>query len=181
MAAHQEPLLILPRLSVYWFREETPMGSIQNGIRFVGSIDEDTNLDEVLRSLPHVSPSQLLDLDLADLERINSIGVREWILFLEKLSQLSPFQFSQVSQAFIEIANSVPTILGKKGTPVLRFAAPYHCPKCSRDEVRVFTKAQIKKTGTTYQFPTELCTQCKQPLDFDALEEEYFHFLNYTG
>ena len=49
---------------------------IEGGLALLGRIDENAELDELADALP----AGQVRLDLAGLVRINSIGVREWML-----------------------------------------------------------------------------------------------------
>ena len=153
--------------------------------RPVGIIDEDTNFSIALEQISTLAPKpQALHIDLSKVRRINSCGVREWILFMERLMTLTRCAFVQVNELMIEQANMVPSILGQKGTPVLSFYAPYHCTHCNKDVPVLLDPSQVefRKQGTaggTPSIPHPDCPDCKKPMDFDWLAEEYFGFVKH--
>jgi anti-anti-sigma regulatory factor len=150
-------------------------------LKFQGQITEDTQLGQLMTVLtPHLSGLKGLLLDVSAIERINSCGIREWLLFLEKLGTMIPFAFLSVSELFIEQAAVIPQLLGKAGTHVLSFQAPFFCPSCNTRSVRSLSPKQILTEDAEYRTPTMLCEKCKSQLEFDGMEEEYFRFLNYS-
>ncbi len=166
-------------------RLELETKGVEGVFRPIGIIDEDTNFSIALDRIQTLTPPpQALHIDLSRVRRINSCGVREWILFMERLMPLTRCAFVQVNELMIEQANMVPSILGKKGTPVLSFYAPYHCPHCSKDVPVLLHPGQVEFRGSPTagdlpSIPQPDCPVCKNPMNFDWLAEEYFGFIRH--
>src|SRR4051794_39383264 len=95
-------------------------------IRPVGVIDEDVNFSVIIQTLSQMQPPvKRLQFDMGHVSRMNSCGVREWILLMERISAATPIAFLNVNELFIEQANMIPGMFGKKGS-VLSFMSPYH-------------------------------------------------------
>jgi anti-anti-sigma regulatory factor len=147
--------------------------------RPVGEITEDTNFGQILQTLQnHLSNAKQLYFDLSSVSRINSCGVREWILFLERIQNRIPTAFTMVNEFFVDQASVVPTLLGKRGTPVLQFHAPYRCTSCNRRVPRILKSHEVPIEEP--KAPGSRCEKCGSALEFDAIEEEYFAFLRHA-
>lgn len=153
-------------------------------MRPVGFINEDVNFGaiiqevvELLRLAPDADGKNCVNFDLSGVDRINSCGVREWLLFLQKLQTSMRIRFGHVNELFVEQANMIPDILGAKGTGVDCVEVPYYCEACdcrvSRylpiDEIR-----SVRESGV----PPVPCEKCGGQTELDALEDEYFRFLS---
>ena len=147
-------------------------------IRPVGVIDEDTNFSVILSFITELGASmQLLQFDLGHVSRMNSCGVREWLLLMERLGSQTAYRFVNVSELIVEQANMIPNMFGRKGTQVLSFQAPYHCGNCDNDVAVLIEPKQIIYEGARPVPPKLTCRKCAGTLEFGWLEEEYFAFL----
>jgi hypothetical protein len=68
--------------------------------------------------------------------------------------------------------------MGKKGTKVLEIEAPFYCEKCDKRPISTFKAKDLNMEGDL-KVPEQKCPSCATPMDFDAVEEEYFYFLKY--
>lgn len=141
-----------------------------------GNIDEQMEFDSFLALVEKSTCTQLVNLDLGGITSINSVGIRSWFLFLEKLGGMKKYQFSAISELFILLSNDLKNLLGKTGAPILSFATQYLCPKCGIT-LEKFTKIADVAKGDKISFPVEKCEQCRGKLQFDFLEEEYVAFV----
>ena len=149
-------------------------------VRVAGVIDEDINFSVVAGMLKELGPSvQGIRFDLGEVTRMNSCGVREWLLLLERLPQAMKIIFSAVPEHFIEQANMIPNVFGRKTNHVETFFAPYHCSTCGRDQSCMLEPAGVtfSPTGDVLKAPALKCEKCGGILAFDWVEEEYFAFL----
>jgi hypothetical protein len=145
-------------------------------VRFVGTIDEDLNFAHLLD--PIIGSHALkLNLDLEKVNRINSCGVREWLLFIQELQSQMAVRFVRVSEAFVKQINLIQGMLGPKGAPVLTFAAPYFCEQCDARHVIALKAEEVDPTGKPLRAPIRNCPRCSKPMSFDAMESEYLSFL----
>lgn len=147
-------------------------------LRFVGQITENFTGDEVHKAvLAKAGGLKSVNLDLGDVSRINSMGAREWLLFLEQLQSRFSCRFEIVSEVMIELASIAPNILGKKGTPIEIFKAPYFCAVCNKRYERKINASNIESVDGELTPPAMSCPVCASELDFDAVPEDYFNFL----
>lgn len=149
--------------------------------RPVGIVDEDINFSVILSTISQLGvASHEFRFDLGQIDRINSCGVREWLLLMEKLPAGMRYSFLNVNELMVEQANMISGILGRAGTPVLSFMAPYHCDKCNKDIAVSLEPKQVQYVDDSPAAPKMSCPTCGTPLKFDWLEDEYFAFVKRT-
>lgn len=154
-------------------------------IRPMGVIDEDSQLPLILQTLQQMKPLlKSIRFDLAHVRRMNSCGIREWILLMERIGTLAPVSFENLSEVFIEQANMLPGVFGKnggrQGAPVVHsLQIPYHCRSCSKDFSYRFQVEELPRRNGRHGAPARSCPDCSGALDFDWIEDEYFTFLTY--
>jgi anti-anti-sigma regulatory factor len=145
-----------------------------NGYSFLqlgGVVDEDNNL----RSLTPRLEAETLILDLSEVNRINSCGVRDWVNWLGDLhAHGKRAVMIRCAPAIVAQANMVTNFLGD--ALILSFFAPYYCPSCDRSEDKLLHTQQFAgmQEVTAPHFP---CETCGQALEFDDFEESYFAFV----
>lgn len=155
---------------------------IDKGMLFrpVGVIDEDVNFANLLQIAKEMgAKASTFRFDLGQVSSINSCGVREWLLFLEKIQVGARCEFQNVAVVMVEQANIVPNLLGKKGSPVLSFQVPYYCSKCDQATTRIVTSEDARQNRTKVMKPAP-CEKAGCAVEFDALEDEYFKFLTHS-
>lgn len=143
----------------------------------IGRIDEDSVLTPVAELIRDASKSIKIVLDLGHISRINSCGVREWILLMERISSLRAVSFVNISEAMIEQANLIPNLLGATLNRVMSFQAPYRCPACSDEMMCLLDPDRLNWYAGVASPPTYSCRKCGSLMEFDAVKEEYFQFL----
>lgn len=162
------------------FRIEAELGEGAITIKPIGLINEDVNFGAVLEFIQTLSGKpNLVKFDLSAVSRINSCGIREWLLFMQRIQSRFPCAFTKANENFIEVAASAPTVFGKQGTPLDEIEAPYFCAACSR-RFMIYVKASSCYKDGAAVVPKLDCPQCKAALEFDGLEDEYFEFLKHV-
>ncbi len=138
---------------------------------FVGEVDENFRHDQV----PRVKDCQIR-LILKDINQFNSVGIREWIHFISDMKKRGILIFQECSVAIIDQINMIPDSLGNG--KVESFFAPYYC-ECGKETNKlIITKDHINELKRLVA-PKFTC-ECGQTLEFDALEESYFQFVDST-
>lgn len=137
---------------------------------FNGEIHENFKAKQV--SLPS---SAKTFINLAGLRSINSLGIREWSQFIHMLSQQTQVFLEECSVVFIDQANIVPQIAAN--CSIVSFYAPYFCPQCNSELNCKLTFAGHKKRLSERRAP-QIIHSCGNELEFDALEESFFGFLD---
>lgn len=146
-----------------------------------GTLDEDVNFSIVLESINKMSAVlKSIRFDLGHVRRMNSCGVREWILLMERMPAAFPLTFLNVNELMVEQATMLPGIFGKRGAQVLSFHVPYHCASCNSDVSVVIEPKDVRRDDGSPHAPEKKCSKCGGNLDFDGIEEEYFDFLNFV-
>ena len=135
---------------------------------FNGDVDE--NFDH--KKVPIVEHSTIT-LHLAELKTFNSVGIREWINFVSKLSSAGTLIFKECSVPMIDQINMVPESLGNGS--VESFYAPYYCD-CGQEINKLVVTNEYDEQLKNSIAPSFECSNCHKELEFDALEESYFQF-----
>lgn len=127
----------------------------------------------------------LIEIDLKSMKYINSIGVKNWILWVNKVPANCKVTLHHCPLMMISQASTVTGFL-KPSFSVESFFAPFTCPDCE-DETLV-----LLKRGEHYDYasPTKEkwvllpknipCAKCKPPpnCEPDFFEDRIFKFLD---
>jgi anti-anti-sigma regulatory factor len=140
-------------------------------IRLSGVIDEDNRLMDLVSE---IRGDQLL-LDVADVERINSCGVRDWV------NWLTAVQGTRAETVLVDCSPAIVAQLNLVGNftvhaKVLSFQAPYYCESCDREGTTVL-KVESMVGQAAPRAPNLECAECRSPMVFDDIEESFFAFL----
>ncbi len=151
---------------------------------FTGAITEDVNLSKVVTSLKDLCPEEArtLAIDVEGVTRINSCGIREWILFLERLQPLGrEVRFSILGEVFAELAGFTPAVLGRVCCAIERVVVPYLCDGCGSRVTSALLVEDLVRAAEVPTIEPLPCPQCKKPMHADILENEYFEFLRHLS
>jgi serine/threonine protein kinase len=137
--------------------------------RISGAIDETFN---GMRLVDESDGTVVIDLD--EVHRITSYGVREWLKCLSQLRAPEYF-FVKCRPAFVSQLNMVQNF-GARGT-LLSFYAPYVCPSCAKTfELLVDVRQRYEKLKGL-ELPDSACPSCHEMAEFDDVPESYLAFL----
>ena len=141
-------------------------------VKLSGVIDEDNEL----ASLSEKIGSGTAVIDVSEIERINSCGVRDWVNWLGKVEKNgAKVILVECSPAIVAQINLVNNFTGQG--VVKSFYAPYFCPNCDLEKVLLVETRDLAQT-TPFKAPSCRCDECDGPMDFDDMEESYFAFLS---
>ncbi|MCD6498193.1 MAG: hypothetical protein J7M25_07860 [Deltaproteobacteria bacterium] len=151
-----------------WKVEAGPDGLIRVSLR--GEVDENANLVKLASDM-----KGRVTLDLADVRRINSAGVREWVNFVRNLPNVEEMEFVRCSPT---IVNQLNMIYNFRGEAVVKtFFAPYLCEHCDV-EVDVLLDVDVHfHDRDPKHVPEFRCQHCGNLLEFDDIPERYFAFV----
>lgn len=139
-------------------------------LKLAGVIDEDNELAGLSDKLG----GGTVIVDLAEVERINSCGVRDWVNWLSRVEQNgAQVILVECSPAMVAQVNLVSNFTGKG--VVKSFYAPYFCPSCDSEKVLLVEVGDL--SGSPPKAPACRCDECDGTMDFDDMEESYFAFL----
>jgi hypothetical protein len=148
----------------------TGRGSISH-IEISGTIDE--TFDR--HTLPRKASHKTLILNLAQVRRFSSFGVREWTRAMRSLSQELSMYWLECSPATVAQLNAVANFAGN--AVIISVEAPFYCESC-RAESSVTCKVE---RGHIPPLPQVTCADCGSPMRLEDPPESYFEFLLRPG
>lgn len=139
-------------------------------IKLSGVIDEDNELAELTDKI-HGST---VVIDLGEVERINSCGVRDWVNWLGRVeAKNAEIVLVECSPAIVAQINLVNNFTGRG--VVKSFYVPYFCPECDEEKVLLCETADMGPPP--HEPPICRCDECDLVMDFDDMPDSYFAFL----
>jgi hypothetical protein len=133
-----------------------------------GEITDDASFAELAAGL-----SGFVVLQLGEVTRLSSVGVREWIDFVSGLDRVSELVFSHCSTAVVGQLNTVSSFRG--AAAIRSFYAPFRCEPCDRDELRLIdVQTHRPAVDRVPRFP---CVDCGASMKLDDLPGRYLAFL----
>lgn len=139
-------------------------------ITLEGTIDEDTTLDDVF-----ADTKDNVNIDISKINHINSCGIRTWVHAIEELSSSKDVSFINCSITMVRQFNMISNF-GGNGV-VKSFIIPYFCEQCDKEYEFTLSKKEYLEKYPGLDAPGFECPSCKNALEFDDLEDKYFHFL----
>jgi hypothetical protein len=130
-----------------------------------GTIDEQADLVGALSEL-----SGAVELNMRDVWRINSSGVRAWLEAIRLLSQRADLTFIECPPVFVEQLSMVHGLLG--AGRIESFYVPMICPACGEEKLELLHAAR-GNAGCSDWLPRVSCPECNTPLELDDLPEKY--------
>lgn len=115
-------------------------------------------------------------VDLGRVERISSFGVRQWMTFVrERPPGTSGLWVVHAPPVVVDQLSMVEGFAG--ASVVLSVLAPYRCPRCKEDRLRVIDLRREAAALGQSAAPARTCTACASSLEFADVAEEFFAFL----
>jgi len=113
---------------------------------------------------------------------INSIGVKNWILWTVRISPNCKFELIKAPLVMINQASQVVGFLPPKAT-IQSFNAPFVCPDCNVEKMVLLNNNQeyfyaTASTTRRLEFPKIACSKCSAEMEPDFLESKTFAFLD---
>ncbi len=144
-------------------------------LKLSGVVDEDNHLSSLTERLE----ASIVVIDMGEVDRINSYGVRDWVNWLGALAQANKqVALVRCSSAIVQQANMVTNFTGE--AVIVSFKAPYYCPECDKSiDKLLYTESLLGQVHPAA--PDFVCEVCGGPLEFDDFEESYFAFLQGMG
>ena len=138
-----------------------------------GAIDEAAALHELIGR----AQNGRLNLDLAAVTFINSLGVRDWIRFQAAATQANlAVQLRRVAEPLVHQLNMIVATRGN--SLVTSFFAPYACDACGREESLLIDAVANGPALVRLDPPPMSCPECGTQLAFKDFPERYFSFLS---
>lgn len=138
-----------------------------------GAIDESAALHEMLSR----AQNGKLNLDLAAVTFINSLGVRDWIRMQAAAQQQNiAVQLRRVAEPLVHQLNMI--IATRGNALVTSFYAPYACDACGREESLLIDAVANGPALVRLEPPPMTCPECGAQMVFNDFPERYFSFLS---
>jgi hypothetical protein len=142
-----------------------------------GAIDENADF----RNLPVVE-NQFLVIDLNLVTHINSMGVRNWILWMTSLNHIQSILLRRVPAI---IVNQMNVLDGFKPMAAIveSLYVPYHCHDCDQttyllaERGRDYREAYADSPAYVRIPAQRPCQRCGRECDADLIEAKFFRFL----
>lgn len=142
-------------------------------VKLAGVIDEDNDLPSITSKITK-SPALI---STADIERINSCGVRDWVTWLGELEQRNvDVYLLECSPAIMTQVNLVNNFVGHGR--IVSFYAPYFCPPPCEADKMLLIDMQEALQAQPFRAPACRCDECDRLMEFDDIESSYFAFLS---
>ena len=141
-------------------------------IKITGHVDENADFRILLDFFGD------LKINLEELLGINSIAVARFI----RLGQARvgfKTEFHRCSPAFINVVNTVPSVLGPKLDPAVikTFFFPYACTVCNTTQQMLLETAALLRQGKSISLPVLNCPKCGTVMRLDEEPEDFLFFL----
>ena len=148
--------------SLTW-RVSTEEGKSQCAID--GHLNEDARLEDLATEI--AGPTHF---DLSGVLRVNSPGVREWLLFIESIDGLGPHFFSRCSLPIVSQMNMIDNFVGTSS--VSSVMAPFICDRCAEE-----ASAEVAIVDRQPDIVGPNCANCVVPMRLNELPQRFFYFL----
>jgi anti-anti-sigma regulatory factor len=141
-------------------------------VKLSGTIDEQFEGKKIASGIK----GGTLILDLAEIERISSFGIREWVDFITSVSsKVGSLWFVECAPKVVDQFNMVANFGGSGH--LVSFYAPYRCDYCDDDRRRLVQVAQDWEELRTGKLPERVCESCGNAEYFDEDPLTFFSFL----
>lgn len=131
-----------------------------------GRLDECARTKEILGDI-----RQDAVLNLSKIDRVNSVGLIEWLRGITRLTSAHTIVVEAISRGMATYAGHLDNLFGK--ARILSCMAPYFCARCGKNtEVEINVQDLVTAGGV----PDARCPKCQEEMDFDE-REDYFAFI----
>jgi hypothetical protein len=135
-------------------------------VKIAGVIDETADLSR-LDGLKGA-----VELDVAEVRRFNSMGVRLWTDAIRGLGKRARMTFVGCSRAVVQQLNMISNFLDNG--QVASFAAPMRCEACDLEVDHLVTVDAYRARGGLPPCP---CPRCHRDMELDEFDQVYLAFL----
>jgi anti-anti-sigma regulatory factor len=141
-------------------------------VKLAGTIDEQFEGKKIAGGIK----GGTLILELGEIERISSFGIREWVDFISAVSaRVQSLWFVECAPKVVDQFNMVANFGGTGH--LVSFYAPYRCDYCDDDRRRLVQVAQDWEELKTGKLPERVCESCGNAEYFDEDPLTFFSFL----
>jgi anti-anti-sigma regulatory factor len=147
--------------------------AVDDGVlTLVGEIDDQATLSDLV---DQIGPRVVIDLK--GVRFINSVGVREWIVFLGALAERgTKIILRACSEPMVHQMSMV--VEARGSAEVESFCAPFLCDDCASERSLVLDVAQNLAELKARRVPPQKCPDCGGTMRFDDFPNRYLLFLD---
>lgn len=140
-------------------------------VDFAGEISEDSTT-ELHKVAEELKAAKNIVFNLANITKINSLGVRSWVQFIRSIGPDHNLSFSECAPVTVLQINMIPSFRGH--ATIKSVLCQYSCSSC-----RTITTTTVECSRYDIDnLPTPpACSKCGSETELDEDEEEYFGFL----
>lgn len=138
-----------------------------------GRIDESARLDDLAVD---ATIEAAVDIDLAGVTYINSLGVRDWVSLLRRFAARGvAITLHRVSEPMVHQMNMILDVKGAATVESLH--APFVCDACGWEGTVALRVDEVTKVIATVGAPAAPCSECGATARFGDYVDRYFLFL----
>ena len=115
--------------------------------------------------------------NLKKVEYVNSIGMKEWIGFMETFSKGRAITFEECSPSIINQINIIPEF--SNYAKVKSFFAVFVCEECQLHSDHLFDTSLGYK-AIMEESEKMMCKSCNHPMELDEYPKSYYSFLEHN-
>ena len=142
-------------------------------VKLRGSLSE---FSEEALSVLHKYAQQAVTINFADLEQLNSSGVRVWTFFLGPFAAKRRVTFTQCPEIMVSQFAMIPQV--SKGCEVISVIGRFRCDHCHKVYKRLYDLRSLRQAGELLDadapWPCSVCGQAMETLE----DETFFDFIN---
>ncbi|HEY0254709.1 MAG TPA: protein kinase, partial [Kofleriaceae bacterium] len=131
-------------------------------------------VDERFDGFGPLAGAKSLVLDVTEMTRMTSFGVRQWLRAMEGLRGIAETYLVGCPTFFVDQLNMVMNFGGT--ARVLTVVAPYMCNSCGIESSEIVDVLGERATLLKNEPPAKLCTRCSARLELDETPQSYFSF-----
>ena len=137
-----------------------------------GEVDDQATLSDLTAQL-----GTKVIVDLKGVRFINSVGVREWIVFLSSLAERgASVVLRNCSEPMVHQMSMV--VEARGSADVESFCAPFLCDDCASERSLVLDVKQHLTELKARRVPAQKCPDCSGTMRFDDFPNRYLLFLD---
>jgi hypothetical protein len=121
-----------------------------------------------------VTASKVL-LDLAGLTHANSVGIRDWSLFLRAFKDKREVELDRCTDDLVRTMNMVTGFHHR--LPVRSLYREYGCSHCGHEQTELLVAGKDYKQGEIPRLEAKICAACGLTTDPFTPDDEFFQFL----
>lgn len=141
-------------------------------LRLSGTIDESFEG----KKLGETVKAQTLVIDLGDIRKVSSFGIREWVDFINVVGKhIERIVLVECAPKIVDQLNMVANFAGIGR--VYSFYAPYHCDYCDKDDRVLFQVDRDFEVIKSMKPPQRPCAQCGEMQYFNEDPVTFFSYL----